>query len=69
MAPSKSKQRQKILQLFRLFGECSILLRFTVHTDITVEKLQEVLNDMEILQKVGNSLLRLLTLIFLGSAR
>jgi len=54
--PSKLNKRRSILQLFRLLGEFAILIRFTQHTDVTLERMRGVLDRMSHLQEVSTIL-------------
>lgn len=48
------KMRGDILCLLRLYGECSVLIDQTTHTDETLERLEDVLNRMANLEEVIN---------------
>jgi hypothetical protein len=48
----KASRRCEVLRLFRLYGECTVLISFKTHTDATLEKMRSVLEKLAVLQKV-----------------
>jgi hypothetical protein len=51
LSPKASRHRE-VLQLFRLYGECTVLITFKTHTDATLEKMRLVLEKLATFQKV-----------------